>query len=221
MVSFASQLADALEYGWESVARPNQLPPPGDWSVWLLLAGRGFGKTRVLREMCNAWATTGQARRIAIVAATAADARDVIVEGESGILATAPNWCRPEFQSGRRRLIWPNSAIATLYSAEEPDRLRGPQHDAAVCDELGSWRNPGAWDMLMFGLRLGQHPRVIVATTPRPTMANQVLGSITIRVTMPPTSSTPTATASNLFSRAGSTPNPSRAKEHRTRYISN
>jgi hypothetical protein len=114
------QLADALEYGWESVARPNQLPPPGNWSVWLLLAGRGFGKTRVLSEMANGWATTGQARRIAIVAATAADARDVVVEGESGILATAPDWCRPEFQSGRRRLVWPNGCIGTLYSAEEP-----------------------------------------------------------------------------------------------------
>src|SRR5262249_13153391 len=124
---------------------------------------------RVLSEMANGWATTGQARRIAIVAATAADARDVIVEGESGILATAPDWCRPEFQSGRRRLLWPNGAIGTLYSAEEPDRLRGPQHDAAICDELGSWRDPSTWDMLQFGLRLGQHPRVVVATTPRPT----------------------------------------------------
>jgi phage terminase large subunit-like protein len=95
--------------------------------------------------------------------------RDVVVEGESGILATAPDWCRPEYQAGRRRLVWPNGAIAHCYSAEEPERLRGPQHDAAICDELGSWRDPATWDMLMFGLRLGQHPRVVVATTPRPT----------------------------------------------------
>jgi predicted phage terminase large subunit-like protein len=169
MAGFASQLADALEYGWEAIARSNQLPPPGDWSIWLLLAGRGFGKTRVLSEMCNLWATTGQASRIAVVGSTAGDCRDVIVEGELGILATAPDWCRPIYQATRRQLQWPNGAIATLYSAEEPDRLRGPQHDAAICDELGSWRDPSTFDMLMFGLRLGQHPRVVVATTPRPT----------------------------------------------------
>ena len=169
MNSFADGLAWELEHGWSVRARPNQLPPPGNWSIWLLLAGRGFGKTRVLAEMANSWAATGQCRRLAIVAATAADARDVVVEGESGILATAPPWCRPEFQSGRRRLVWPNEVIATLYSAEEPDRLRGPQHDAALCDELGAWRDPSTWDMLMFGLRLGQQPRVVVATTPRPT----------------------------------------------------
>lgn len=166
---FASQLADALDYGWEAIARPNQLPPPGHWSIWLLLAGRGFGKTRVLSEMCNLWATTGQARRIAVVGSTAGDCRDVIVEGESGILATAPDWCRPIYQATRRQLQWPNGAIATLYSAEEPDRLRGPQHDAAICDELGSWRDPSTFDMLMFGLRLGKHPRTVIATTPRPT----------------------------------------------------
>jgi phage terminase large subunit-like protein len=106
---------------------------------------------------------------IAIVAATAADARDVMVEGESGILACARDWCRPVYQSTRRRLEWPNGALAYLYSAEEPDRLRGPQHDAAVCDELGSWREPSTFDMLMFGLRLGRNPRTVVATTPRPT----------------------------------------------------
>jgi phage terminase large subunit-like protein len=163
------QLANALENAWQAKARPNQLPPPGDWAVWMLLAGRGFGKTRVLSEMANAWATSGEYRRLAIVAATAADARDVMVEGESGILATAPTWCRPIYQTTRRQLQWPNGAIATLYSAEEPDRLRGPQHDAALCDELASWRCPETWDMLMFGLRLGKHPRTVVATTPRPT----------------------------------------------------
>jgi len=140
ITSFASQLADALEYGWETVARPNQLPPPGDWAIWLLLAGRGFGKTRTLSEMANAWATSGLAKRIAIVAATASDCRDVVVEGESGILATAPPWCQPIYEPTRRRVRWPNGAIAHTFSAEEPERLRGPQHDAAICDELGSWR---------------------------------------------------------------------------------
>jgi len=141
--SFAAQLADALENSWPAVARPNQLPPPGDWwQIWLLLAGRGFGKTRTLAEWVCDQAASGQASRIALVAATAADARDVLVEGESGILAVAPPWCRPIYEPSKRRLTWPNGVIATTFSAEEPDRLRGPQHDAAVCDELASWSHP-------------------------------------------------------------------------------
>ena len=167
--SFAGQLVAALANSWPVIARPNQLPPPGDWSIWLLLAGRGFGKTRTLAEWACGQAASGQAGRIAIVAATAADARDVLVEGESGILAVAPPWCRPLYEPSKRRLTWPNGAIATTFSAEEPERLRGPQHDAAVCDELGSWSAPETWDMLQFGLRLGRNPRCLVATTPRPT----------------------------------------------------
>ena len=166
---FAAQLIAALENSWPAVARPNQLPPPGDWSIWLLLAGRGFGKTRTLAEWVCGQAAFEQASRIALVAATAADARDVLIEGESGILAVAPPWCRPVYEPSRRRLTWPNGAIATTFSAEEPERLRGPQHDAAVCDELGSWSRPETWDMLQFGLRLGRNPRCLVATTPRPT----------------------------------------------------
>jgi phage terminase large subunit-like protein len=122
-----------------------------------------------LSEWVCQQAATGGAKRLAIIAATAADARDVMVEGESGILNVAPNWCRPTYQSTRRSPTWPNSALATTYSAEEPERLRGPQHDAAVCDELGTWARSQTWDMLMFGLRLGRNPRCIVATTPRPT----------------------------------------------------
>jgi predicted phage terminase large subunit-like protein len=167
--SFAGRLAAELQGGWLTIARENQLPPEGDWAVWLLLAGRGFGKTRTLAEWVNNQATSGRAKRIAIVAATASDCRDVVVEGESGILACAPVWCRPTYESTRRRVSWPNGAVAYTYSAEEPDRLRGPQHDAAICDELGSWRDPSTWDMLQFGLRLGRKPRVVVATTPRPT----------------------------------------------------
>jgi phage terminase large subunit-like protein len=167
--SFATQLADALAVSWPAIARPNQLPPPGDWQVWLLLAGRGFGKTRTLAEWVCQQAASGQASRIALVGATAADARDVLVEGQSGILAVSPSWFKPVYESSKRRLTWPNGAIATTFSAEEPERLRGPQHDAAVCDELGSWSRPETWDMLQFGLRLGRHPRCLVATTPRPT----------------------------------------------------
>jgi phage terminase large subunit-like protein len=167
--SFAAQLADALENSWPAMARPNQLPPPGDWwQIWLLLAGRGFGKTRTLAEWVCEQVASGQASWIALVAATAADARDVLVEGESGILAVSPPWFRPVYEPSKRRLTWPNGAIARTYSAEEPDRLRGPQHDAAVCDELGSWSRPETWDMLQFGLRLGRNPRCLVATTPRP-----------------------------------------------------
>jgi phage terminase large subunit-like protein len=159
----------ALLYDWPFWARPNQLPPPGQWRVWLLLAGRGFGKTRTGAEFVRARVATRTARRLALVAPTAADARGVMVEGESGILAISPFWDRPRFEPSNRRLTWANGAIATLYSAAEPERLRGPQHDAAWCDEFGSWRHPEAWDMLMFGLRLGRDPRVVVTTTPRPT----------------------------------------------------
>jgi len=168
--SFAAKLVDALEHSWAAIARPNQLPPPGDWwQIWLLLAGRGFGKTRTLAEWVCEQVLFGLASRIALVAATAADARDVLVEGESGILAVAPPWFRPIYEPSKRRLTWPNGAIGTTFSAEEPERLRGPQHDAAVCDELGSWSRPETWDMLQFGLRLGRNPRCLVATTPRPT----------------------------------------------------
>jgi len=114
-------------------------------------------------------ATSGRARRIALVARTAADVRDVLVEGESGLLAIHRADERPMWEPSRRRLTWPNGAIATTYSAEEPDQLRGPQHDAAWCDELAAWRYPDAWDQLQMGLRLGTDPRVVVTTTPRPT----------------------------------------------------
>jgi phage terminase large subunit-like protein len=160
--------AQALLFDWPFWARSSQLPPAGNWRVWLLLAGRGFGKTRTGAEFVSARAVDGRARRIALVAPTAADARDVMVMGESGLLAVAPPWRRPRHEPSKRRLVWPNGAIATLYSADEPERLRGPQHDAAWCDELGSWRYPESWDMLMFGLRLGVDPRVVVTTTPRP-----------------------------------------------------
>ncbi len=156
----------ALEYDWPFWARPNQLPPEGDWRTWLLLAGRGFGKTRTGAEWVRS--ITSTRGRIALVAPTAADVRDVIVEGESGILAISPRWNRPVYEPSKRRLTWPNGAMATCYSADEPERLRGPQHDAAWCDELAAWRYPEAWDMLMFGLRLGEDPRCCVTTTPKP-----------------------------------------------------
>jgi phage terminase large subunit-like protein len=114
-------------------------------------------------------AQTGRSRRIALVARTAADVRDTIIEGESGILAVSPPWFRPRWEASKRRLTWPNGVIATTYTADEPDTLRGPQHDFAWCDELAAWRYPDAWDQLRFGLRLGSNPRCVVTTTPRPT----------------------------------------------------
>jgi len=169
ITSLAPAEARALLFDWAFWARPNQLPPDGEWRVWLVLAGRGFGKTRTGAEMIRARVTARTAHRLAIVAPTAGDARDVMVEGESGILAISPPWERPRYEPSKRRLTWPNGAIATLFSADEPERLRGPQHDATWCDELASWRHPEAWDMLMFGLRLGTDPRVVVTTTPRAT----------------------------------------------------
>lgn len=125
-----------------------------------------------------------RAGRVALIAPTAADARDVMVEGESGILAVSPPWNRPKYEPSKRRLTWPNGAIATLYSADEPERLRGPQHDLAWPDELGAWRYAQAWDMLMFGLRLGKHPRAVVTTTPRPTrLIRDLLASPSTHVT--------------------------------------
>src|ERR1700745_2424151 len=166
--AMATREANAFEYDWRYRARPEQLPPAGSWRGWLLMAGRGFGKTRCGAEWLRAEVKAGR-RRIALVGATAADARDVMVEGEAGILAISPDHERPLYEPSKRRLTWRNGAVATTFSADEPERLRGPQHDAAWCDELGAWRYPEAWDMLMFGMRLGEDPRAVVTTTPKPT----------------------------------------------------
>ena len=146
-------------------ARPEQVEPAGEWDTWLILAGRGWGKTRTGAEWVRDIVRSGRAGRIALVARTAADVRDVLIEGESGILAISPKGERPVWEPSRRRLTWANGAQATTYSAEEPDQLRGPQHDSAWADELAAWRYPDAWDQLRFGLRLGEHPRVLVTTS--------------------------------------------------------
>lgn len=154
---------------WGKSRRVNQTPPPGDWSTWLIMAGRGFGKTRTSVEWIREQVMTHGAIRVALVAATAADARDVLVEGESGLLACCERYgVHAKYKSSKRRVEFPNGALAFLYSAEEPDRLRGPQHHAAAADEIAAWRYPETWDNLQFGLRLGAHPRTVVATTPKP-----------------------------------------------------
>uniref|UniRef100_A0A6M3K171 Putative terminase n=1 Tax=viral metagenome TaxID=1070528 RepID=A0A6M3K171_9ZZZZ len=157
-----------LYYDWYGVfARDKQKPPIGDWFIWFLLSGRGFGKTRTGAEWIRYRVENESARHIALVAPTAADGRDVMVEGESGILAISPHWNYPNYEPSKRRLTWPNGAIAILYSAEEPARLNGPQHDTAWSDELGIWKyGRETWDMLQFGLRLG-NPKQIVTTTPK------------------------------------------------------
>jgi predicted phage terminase large subunit-like protein len=167
--SIYSALASALSSSWRLAARPEQLAPAGEWRTWLVLAGRGFGKTRTGAEWCHEAIAAG-CGRIALVGPTAADARDVMVEGESGILATSPSWARPLYEPSKRRLTWASGAQATCFSAEEPERLRGPQHDAAWCDEVGTWvYGDDTWSMLQMGLRLGRNPRCVVTTTPRPT----------------------------------------------------
>ncbi len=165
-----------LNYHWPFWARPDQLQPSNpDWNTWMILAGRGWGKTRVGAETIRDWVcgetplAAGRYKRLALVAETAADARDVLVEGDSGILAVHPKSFRPRYEPSKRRLTWPNGARATLYNATEPDQLRGPQHDGAWCDELAKWAYAEeTWDQLQFGLRLGLNPRAVVTTTPRP-----------------------------------------------------
>jgi phage terminase large subunit-like protein len=160
----------ALRWHWPFWARPDQLPPEGDdWVTWLILAGRGWGKTRTGAETIRSWVMSGRYGRIALVGETTADVRGVMVDGESGLLNIGPKDERPEYFPSLRQLKWPNGAIATTYNATEPDQLRGPQHDAAWCDEIAKWKYiQETWDQLQFGLRLGEHPRQILTTTPRP-----------------------------------------------------
>ena len=165
---------------WQLWARDDQLPPATtaageDWRVWLILGGRGAGKTRSGAEWVRAKALgippLGEtpARRIALVGETLGDVRRVMIEGVSGLLAIHREDERPALEVSKSQLVWPNGAVAQMFSAEDPDSLRGPQFDAAWCDELAKWRRPEeTWDMLQFGLRLGASPAVAVTTTPRP-----------------------------------------------------
>jgi predicted phage terminase large subunit-like protein len=169
------EMTHVLEYDWEFWGRPNQQEPPGNWSVWLAMAGRGFGKTRMGSEwvrsmMCGSSPLTGgRVRHMALVAETAADARDVMVQSQGGILKCHPPEFRPVYKPSLRKLEWPNGAVAHTYSADDPEQLRGPEHEAAWSDELAKWQYAQeTWDMLQFGLRVGDNPRQLVTTTPRP-----------------------------------------------------
>lgn len=162
---------EALEllYDWAFWARPAQLPPDTDWYVWLLLSGRGFGKTRAGNEQVIKWAKEGYSP-IALVGQSKADVRDTIVEvGDSSILKISPPWFTPRYEPSKRRLTWPNGSQGIIYSGDEPDQLRGPQHAKALVDELRKFQYPqDTWDNLMFGLRVGDKPQCVVATTPSP-----------------------------------------------------
>lgn len=158
----------ALAWSWRQTARPNQILPDGDWTYWLIMAGRGFGKTRTGAETTREWVKAGF-RYVNLIGATADDARDIMVQGESGILAVCPPWDRPEYKPSQRKLIWPNGAESLIFTADEPERLRGKQHEKLWADELGAWRYPDAWDQAKFGLRLGTRPQALITTTPRPT----------------------------------------------------
>lgn len=157
-----------LRWDWPGIARPEQLAPEGDWRFWLFLGGRGAGKTRAGAEWIRAGADRTRGR-FALVGPTLLEAREVMVEGPSGLRFIGPKDVRPSFSTTRRRLSWPNGAVGHLFSSEDPDALRGPQFDAAWCDELCAWTYPEATlDMLDLALRRGVSPRAVVTTTPRP-----------------------------------------------------
>jgi phage terminase large subunit-like protein len=185
LAKLSAEELQALYFDWSFWARPAQLAPPGDWRLWMILAGRGFGKTRSGAEWVRGLAETNSKARIALVAATYAEGRAVMIEGESGLLAIAPPAQRPTYEPSLRRLRWPGGAVATLYSAEDFDGLRGPQHHFAWADELAKWSYAeSSWMNLDMGLRLGAHPRVCITTTPRPTnLLRQLLARADIEVT--------------------------------------
>ncbi len=146
--------------------RPEQVPPPGAWRIWLFMGGRGVGKTRTGAEWLKDSAR--RFRYVNLMGATADDARDVMIEGESGLLACADADFRPVYFPSKRRLEWPNGATSLIFTADEPERLRGKQHERIWADEVAAWRRPEAYDQAMFGLRLGSDPRALLTTTPRP-----------------------------------------------------
>jgi phage terminase large subunit-like protein len=175
--------AKALPWEWEKWARKSQIAPEGDWLTWLILAGRGWGKTRAGAEWCHERVQDTYGR-LHLVGATASDARDIMIEGPSGILSTPRPWNKVTYSPTKRLLTWENGAVGLVFSADEPERLRGEQCEAAWSDELAAWRYPEAWSQLQLGLRLGPLPRNVVTTTPRPTKeVKQLAAAPTTHVT--------------------------------------
>jgi len=176
--------------------RPSQRPPSGDWRVWAYVAGRGAGKTRAGACWIQHRVEQGIMKVGALIAPTANDIRDVMVEGQSGLLAIAPPWCRPRFESSKRRVQWPNGARAVCLSGEEPDRARGLNVDTIWADELACWqRAESTWDLAMLALRAGTNPQALITTTPRRVA---VLRRILTEVTTVQTTETTYANQSHL-----------------------
>jgi len=158
---------DELFYDWSLWARDDQRPPPGDWIYWLILAGRGAGKTRAGAVAVREWVKNFAI--VNLIGATHDDVRDVMVLGESGLMAICPRDERPRYARASGRLVWPNGAVSLLFSSQEPDRLRGKQHEKLWLDEVAAWKKPDTFDQALLGLRLGAKPQAVVTTTPRPT----------------------------------------------------
>jgi phage terminase large subunit-like protein len=167
LAGLSDKQCDELFYDWSLWARTDQRPPPGDWIYWLILAGRGAGKTRAGADSVRAWVKSFAS--VNLVGATHEDVRDVMVLGESGLMAICPPDERPRYARASARLAWPNGAVSLLFSAEEPDRLRGKQHEKLWLDELAAWKRPEAFEQALLGLRLGARPQAVITTTPRPT----------------------------------------------------
>lgn len=167
IASLTTEQLNNLARDWRFWARDKQLPPPGDWRYWIILAGRGFGKTRTGAEWVRDQVRTYP--MVNLIGATADDARDIMIEGESGILAVCPEYERPDYRASKRRLEWPNGARSLIFTADEPERLRGKQHMKLWADELCSWRYAEAWAQAVLGLRLGDNPQACITTTPKPT----------------------------------------------------
>jgi phage terminase large subunit-like protein len=171
--SLSPEQLDWLPYDWEFWARDEQLPPQGDWTTWLFLGGRGSGKTRAgaewVLDKVRAYDGKGPPPIFHLVAPTEADYRDVMINGPAGLCTIAAPDERPRYIGGARKVLFPNGAYAICFSAEQPERLRGPQCMYAWADELAAWKYlQETWDMMSFGLRLGSHPQVMVSTTPKP-----------------------------------------------------
>jgi phage terminase large subunit-like protein len=159
---------EELEYTWNFWARKNQMLPPGDWITWLIMAGRGFGKTRTGAETIRRWKDEGYGY-FNLMAKTPGEARDVMIQGESGLLAICPSWDMPIYEPSKRSVTWANGAVAKIYSGENYEQSRGAQCEKAWIDELAKYRYPQeALDNIMFGLRLGDNPQIIITTTPKP-----------------------------------------------------
>lgn len=198
-----------IQHSWAFWSRPSQRVPAnnanpktedGTWTTWLIDAGRGFGKTRTGAETVRQWAKSY--RYVNLVGATADDARDIMVEGESGILAICPAHERPQYKKAERKLVWPNGSISLIFTADEPDRARGKQSEKLWADEVAAWRYRDAWDQLMFGLRLGNAPQCVATTTPKPTsLMKEIINDHTTIVTTGSTYENRANLADGFFSR--------------------